>query len=139
MKVKWWHTISSLKSEYRSRLTKNLPFIIINKWGERSPKGSFFLKCMMQNAPRGKNYREKIHNCWSVQSSDNYPGQGTVIPIIKKCPKIRFCLKIYQSLPIIHHRLLKSKKCYFFHLSKKYIFLAILPCELQKNLIFNTQ
>ena len=52
--------------------------------------------------------------------------QRTVIPISKKCPKIRFCLKIYQTLPFIHHRSLKStfvqKIAIFSFSSNKYIF-----------------
>ena len=32
----------------------------------------------------------------------------SVIRIIKKCPKIRHCLKIYHKFPFIHHRSLKS-------------------------------
>ena len=54
MKVKWWHTISSLKSEYRSRLTKNLPFIIINKWGEEALKDLFFSNVWCRMLPGAK-------------------------------------------------------------------------------------
>ena len=54
MKVKWWHTISSLKSEYRSRLTKNFPFIIINKWGEEALKDLFFSNVWCRMLPGAK-------------------------------------------------------------------------------------